>query len=109
MFESLGFFADLRFFFPCRWCGHCKKLAPIYDEVGEAFENEDTVTIAKMDATANDIPDPRFDVKGFPTLYMMTAAGEVKKYEGDRSKDSLIDFVKAASTASKGEAAHSEL
>ena len=42
-------------------CGHCKKLTPIYDELGEKMINED-VEIVKMDATANDVP-PAFDVR----------------------------------------------
>lgn len=49
------------------WCGHCKKLAPIYDELGEKLKNED-VDIVKMDATSNDVPS-LYDVRGFPTLY----------------------------------------
>merc|ERR1711872_45340 len=47
------------------WCGHCKKLTPIYDELGEKMA-EENVEIVKMDATANDVP-PAYDVKGFPT------------------------------------------
>jgi len=43
------------------WCGHCKKLTPIYDELGEKMA-EENVEIVKMDATANDVP-PEFDVK----------------------------------------------
>jgi len=46
-----------------------------------------------VDSTANDVPDPRFAVKGFPTLYLQTAAGDVVSYSGDRSEDSLIAFV----------------
>src|SRR5699024_10424728 len=49
------------------WCGHCKKLAPVYDDLGEKMKGED-VAIVKMDATANDVPST-FDVRGFPTLY----------------------------------------
>lgn len=49
------------------WCSHCKKLAPVYDELGEKMKNED-VAVVKMDATSNDVP-PIFDVRGFPTLY----------------------------------------
>lgn len=49
------------------WCGHCKKLAPIFDDLGDKLKNED-VAIVKMDATANDVPSS-FDVRGFPTLY----------------------------------------
>ena len=37
------------------WCGHCKKLTPIYDELGAKRADED-VEIVKMDATANDVP-----------------------------------------------------
>nr|GLL38756.1 protein disulfide-isomerase-like [Ipomoea trifida] len=75
------------------WCGHCKKLAPILDEVAVSFENDPDVTIAKMDATANDITSNRFVVEGFPTLYFVSASGNLVEYEGDRSKGGFIDFI----------------
>ena len=49
-------------------CGHCKKLAPAYEEVGKAFENVDNVLIAKVDADSERDLGGRFGVKGFPTL-----------------------------------------
>lgn len=76
------------------WCGHCKTLAPIWDKLGEAFKDNDSVVIAKMDATANDVPDPKkFAVSGFPTLKFVTSDGEVIDYEGDRSEKHLLAFV----------------
>lgn len=44
------------------WCGHCKKLAPTFEELGKEMQNEN-VEIVKMDATANDVPAP-FEVHG---------------------------------------------
>jgi thiol-disulfide isomerase/thioredoxin len=50
------------------WCGHCKSLAPKYDELATKLINEPGIVIAKMDATANDVP-PQFSVNGFVILF----------------------------------------
>ncbi|KAL8130572.1 hypothetical protein V2J09_019727 [Rumex salicifolius] len=81
----------LEFYAP--WCGHCKKLAPILDEVAVSFEKDIDVVIAKLDATANDIPDDTFDIQGYPTLYFRTSSGKVVQYDGDRSKEDIIEFI----------------
>jgi len=59
---------DVLIEFYAPWCGHCKSLAPKYDELAKKLKNEDSIVIAKMDATANDVPAP-YDVRGFPTIY----------------------------------------
>jgi protein disulfide isomerase family A protein 3 len=72
------------------WCGHCKKLAPVFDELGAKMEGTN-VDIVKMDATANDVP-AGYDVRGFPTLFWVPS--DTKKpipYNGGRE---LADFVK---------------
>jgi len=82
----------LEFYVP--WCGHCKKLAPTLDELAVDFEDDSDVVIAKMDATTNDPPPGLFEVKGYPTLYLHTATGENIRYNGDRSKTDLTEFIK---------------
>ncbi|XP_057490551.1 protein disulfide-isomerase-like [Actinidia eriantha] len=81
----------LEFYAP--WCGHCKKLAPILDEVAVSLQSDADVVIAKIDGTANDIPSDVFDVKGYPTLYFRSASGNLSQYDGDRTKEAIIDFI----------------
>ncbi|KAL4425917.1 hypothetical protein ABPG75_009933 [Micractinium tetrahymenae] len=75
-------------------CGHCVKLKPTWDELGKEFQADGSVVIAKMDGTINDVPTDQMVVRGFPTLYFVTADGQVKKYEGGRSKEELAKFVR---------------
>jgi len=82
--------------FYASWCGHCKRLAPIWDNLGEHFASvSDQVTIAKLEAPENDLPPSLpFRVTGFPTLKFKPAGGrDFVDYEGDRSLESLIAFV----------------
>ncbi|KAA0055433.1 protein disulfide-isomerase-like [Cucumis melo var. makuwa] len=81
----------LEFYSP--WCGHCKKLAPTLDEVAVSYESDPDVIIAKFDATANDIADGDFEVQGYPTLYFRSASGKLVEYNGDRSKEDIINFI----------------
>lgn len=85
------------------WCGHCKKLAPVFDELGEKMKDED-VSIVKMDATNNDVTGS-YEVRGFPTLYW--AAKDSKdspvRYEGGREIDDFIKYIaKHATNELKG-------
>ncbi|CAN8234163.1 unnamed protein product [Cochlearia groenlandica] len=75
------------------WCGHCQKLAPVLEEVALSFKDDPSVVIAKLDSTANDIPNDTFDVKGFPTIYFKPANGEAVVYEGGRDKEDFISFI----------------
>ncbi|KAI6004111.1 thioredoxin-like protein [Pisolithus albus] len=82
--------------FYATWCGHCKRLKPIWDSLGDHFaEMKDRVVIAKMEAQENDLPPSvPFRIGGFPTLKFKPAGSrEFIDYEGDRSLESLIAFV----------------
>ncbi|KAG0347100.1 protein disulfide-isomerase precursor [Podila humilis] len=78
------------------WCGFCKMLAPIYDEVGELYKGSNIV-IAKIDATANDLPATLpFAVKGYPTIKFRKAnSSKYIDYAGERTKAGFIKFLNA--------------
>jgi protein disulfide-isomerase A6 len=83
----------VEFFAP--WCGHCKTLAPVYEELAQAFEfASDKVQIAKVDADAEKDLGKKFGVQGFPTLKWFDGTSDVPvDYNGGRDFDSLASFI----------------
>jgi protein disulfide isomerase family A protein 3 len=77
------------------WCGHCKSLEPKYKELAKKVKGTKSLVIAKVDATANDLP-PEFPVHGFPTIYFVPANDKAHpiKYDGGREVDDFLAFLK---------------
>ncbi|XP_039622871.1 protein disulfide isomerase family A, member 7 [Polypterus senegalus] len=92
---------DVLIEFYAPWCGHCKNLEPKYIELGQQLANDPNIIIAKMDATANDIPS-NYDVQGFPTIYFATKGNKEspKRYEGGREVSDFINFLKSEASTS---------
>nr|WLF82762.1 putative disulfide isomerase [Tityus melici] len=74
------------------WCGHCKKLVPIYDELGEKYKDRDDIVIAKMDATANELEHTK--IQSFPTIKLYKKeTNEAVEYHGERTFEELKNFI----------------
>lgn len=75
------------------WCGPCKMIAPILDEVAQEFSGK--VLVAKLNIDENPAQPPKFGVRGIPTL-MLLKNGEVAATRvGALSKSQLVDFLNA--------------
>jgi len=76
------------------WCGHCKQLAPIWDQLGEKFSDSPDVVIAKMDATANELPDVK--VQGFPTIkFFPKDSDQIIDFNGERTLEGFTKFLES--------------
>jgi len=97
-FDSVVFESNkpalVEFFAP--WCGHCKNLAPVYEELATAFASSgNKVSIANVDADKHKDLGKRFGVQGFPTLKWFDGkpGSEPQDYNGGRDLESLTSFV----------------
>jgi len=88
------------------WCGHCKSMAPAWEEFAQKMEGDDGIVVADFDATANDPGHPSYSASGYPTLYWAPAGDKSnpKKYQGGRSVADFEKWVKEnRSTPAKDE------
>jgi len=83
------------------WCGHCKTLAPKYEDLGRSFEDAPSVVIAKVDATANDTPA---DISGFPTLILYPANDKKNPvtYNGERTAEAIGAWLRTSASTLGG-------
>ena len=74
------------------WCGHCKKLEPIYKELAEKLAKETDIVIAKMDATENE--HKLMPVSGFPTIRLFKPGNRTPvDYTSERTMKDLVKFL----------------
>jgi len=87
------------------WCGHCKQLAPIYDQLAEKFADNSAVVVAKMDSTINEMEHTK--INSFPTIKLYKKGdNKVVEYNGERTLEGLSKFLET--DGSYGQAAPDE-
>ncbi|XP_035728341.1 protein disulfide-isomerase-like [Vespa mandarinia] len=83
------------------WCGHCQQLAPIYEELGKKYEDSESVVIAKMDATVNELEDVK--IINYPTITLYKkGTNEAVDYNGERTLAELAKFIESGGAYDQG-------
>ena len=77
--------------FWAEWCGPCKMIAPILDEVANDYNGR--LKIAKLNVDENPQTPPRFGIRGIPTLILFRNGAVAAQKVGALSKSQLAAFV----------------
>jgi len=76
------------------WCGPCKMIAPILDDIAEEFQGK--LQVVKMNIDENEQTPAQFGVRGIPTLMVFNGGQRVATKVGALSKGQLTDFLNAS-------------
>lgn len=79
--------------FWAEWCGPCRMVAPIIDELATEYEGK--VTIGKMDVDSNDEVVGRFGIRNIPTVLFFKDGNMVDKVVGAVPKDTFVKKIEA--------------
>jgi thioredoxin 1 len=73
------------------WCGPCKQIAPLLEEISKEYEGR--LQVSKMDVDANQVVPSKFGIRGIPTL-MLFKNGELAATKvGALAKSQLTTFI----------------
>ncbi|XP_054992778.1 protein disulfide-isomerase-like protein of the testis [Sorex araneus] len=84
---------DVFVMFYAPWSAKCRALFPVLEELGGRYQNHPTVTVARIDITANDLQPTYLDRYPFFRLFP-TDSQEVVQYKGEHTLEAFTDFLK---------------
>ena len=73
------------------WCGPCKVIAPVLEEIASEYDGK--MRICKLDIDANEITPPKYGIRGIPTLMLFKSGAVEATKVGALSKSQLTAFL----------------
>ncbi len=73
------------------WCGPCKMIAPILDEVAKEYQGR--IKVAKLNIDENPMTPPKYGIRGIPTLMIFKNGNVEATKVGALSKSQLTAFI----------------
>lgn len=80
--------------FWAEWCGPCKMITPILDELADQYAGK--IAICKLDVDSNRETAMKYNVRGIPTLMLFNNGAMVDSKVGALSKAQLTEFIDAS-------------
>lgn len=77
--------------FWAEWCGPCKMIAPVLDELSGEYDGK--IKICKMDVDASQETPAKFNIRGIPTLIIFKGGSAESTKVGALSKAQLVEFI----------------
>ena len=78
------------------WCGPCRVLSPILEDVSEEIED---VTIVKVNVDDNPSLSATFGIRSIPTVISFKGGKLVDKFSGVKSKEDIVSFIEKSDSS----------
>ncbi|KVI11000.1 hypothetical protein Ccrd_010594 [Cynara cardunculus var. scolymus] len=76
------------------WCGHCKKLAPVFDILGTSVKKTKSVLVGKVDCDENKELCTKYGISGYPSIkWFPEGSLEPKDYDGSRTAEAFAEYI----------------
>ena len=75
------------------WCGPCKVIAPVLEEIAKEYDGK--MKVCKLDIDANEVTPPKYGIRGIPTLMLFKDGNVEATKVGALSKSQLTEFLES--------------
>uniref|UniRef100_A0A2M3ZE94 Protein disulfide-isomerase a5 n=1 Tax=Anopheles braziliensis TaxID=58242 RepID=A0A2M3ZE94_9DIPT len=96
--------SSLLIMFYAPWCGHCQNMKPEFAKAAQLLAEENiSAKVAALDCTVHTKAAERFDIRGYPTLKFYREGQFQHNYEGKRTAQDMLKFLRSGGSPTKDE------